>query len=130
MKIRHLVLLAGALSLQASVASAEGVFKAAVYDEGTRTVLARAGGSVADPGASGARLVVKAGAEEAIVVKSVASNGEVLAERTLRTDALGIASAPMAQVAQAGPGTVLRVEQGSSGRVLVIGLGAGQLAAR
>jgi MFS family permease len=47
-----------------------------------------------------------------------------------RSTALGIASAPMAQLAQPGPGTALRVEQGGSGRVLVIGLGSGQIAAR
>jgi hypothetical protein len=123
-------IVAALLALPVAQAAAEGVFKAAVYDDGARSVLARAGGTVAEPGLPGARLVVKAAAGETIRVRSLGAGGETLSDRTLRTDELGIASAPIAQFAAGGAGTALRVEEGSSGRALVIGLGAPKVASR
>ena len=120
---------AAVLSFQLPQAAAGEVFRAAVYDDATRSVLARAGGQVTAH-APGARLVVKAGADEQIRVQALGSAGEVLSERLLRTDELGIASAPVSALAGEAPGHAIRIEQTASGRALAIGLRAGHLAAR
>lgn len=131
MKLRRLApIVAVLLALPAAQAAAEGVFKAAVYDDGARAVLARAGGTLADPRIPGARLVVKASAGEPIRVRSLGAAGETLSAITLRADELGIASAPIAQLTGDGAGAALRVEQGDGARALVIGLGAPRVAAR
>ena len=130
MKIRPLVLAAAVMAFQVPVASAEGVFKAVIYDDGSSSVLARAGGTLADSAAAGARLVVKAQADEAISVQSVDPDGAVRLRSTLRTDALGVASAPLAELTGERPGAVLRIAQPSSGRTLDIGIAAARLAAR
>ncbi len=131
MKIRSLVLAsAAALAFQLPVASAEGVFKAVIYDGGSSSVLARAGGTLAAPAASGARLVVKAQADEAISVQSLDPDGAVRLRSTLRTDALGVASAPLAELTGERPGAVLQIAQRSSGRTLEIGIAAARVAAR
>mgnify|MGYP001407117520 CR=1 FL=1 len=62
MKRPYAVLLAAALSLSASHALADGVFKAALYDDAGRVVLARAGGVASDAGGPAVRLGGKAGA--------------------------------------------------------------------
>lgn len=130
MKRPYAVLLAAALSLSASHALADGVFKAALYDDAGRVVLARAGGVASDAGGPAVRLVVKAGADEPIRVRAVDPAGAVLSSRTLRTDALGIASLPLVEVSEAGRSAAIQVEQDGSGRVLSIGLGAARVAAR
>lgn len=130
MKIRHLVFAAAVLAFQVPVAGAEGVFKAVIYDDGSSSVLARAGGTLSDRVATGARLVVKAGADEAISVQSLDRDGAVLVRRTLQTDALGIASAPLAELTGERPGAVLRIAQHAGGRTLDIGIAAARVAAR
>lgn len=130
MKFRPLVLAAAVLAFQVPVAGAEGVFKAVIYDDGSSSVLARAGGTLSAPAASGARLVVKAQADEPISVQSLGPDGAVRLSSTLQTDALGVASAPLAELTGSAPGAVLRIAQGSSGRSLEIGLAAARVAAR
>lgn len=130
MKLRPLVIVAAALALQVPVAGAEGVFKAVIYDAGSSAVLARAGGTLLQPASPGARLVVKARADEAIRVSSVDRDGAVRLERTLRTDELGVASLPVAELQGGRTGSVLRIAQASSGRSVEIGIAPAPVAAR
>ena len=73
------VFAAAVLSVHIPQAAAGDVFRAAVVDDATRSVLARAGGQLTAQ-APGARLVVKAAADEQIRVQALGSAGEVLSE--------------------------------------------------